>query len=458
MCDGMTPGSTSFITDDTIPQINTGRPFMFVNPFYIKINRMPEISACYNYLINHTSWPKEPIGGVNDEEFFHFQLSTMSVDRSISRRYNNRYVIRILCSPITPEAMYRGPRDKYVEGPAQTNPEFWNNNLRLVLTLLSKEYGPTGYVEMYPIHISEGGMIEFEGIVAVHDNLLHDNTLEVDLSRTEGISSLLLDGPKLGSVIIDATQTLMEFRVLIKSDSAPDEPLYGNQSFLGWNLTNVYENDSRDLELYKPMTMMRSVLQFAGNPKNYIVRANLMPFIKWDLPLDEEKMAYFCRAFTEQYAAVEPVLFHRLDNNSTLDFKLFNTYGKSNNYYIGDPDSTELLDSVHIRISFVLSVMDRSTYQQTAQSVTNEIKRFFEVLNTSKLQNIHISNLIHLIEQNHPNVNYLRFLGINDYDANLQSIRVKYDHIDELREDQLQIYVPEMIQVHLEDIIIHEEV
>jgi DNA-binding protein Fis len=191
---------------------------------------------------------------------------------------------------------------------------------------------------------------------------------------------------------------------------------------------------------------------------DYTLRATLMPFVKYDIPLDDTKMTYFIQAFTQQYAAVEPVIFERLDNNCHLDFKLFNTYGRARNHYIGDPDSKELLDSVHIRIQFRLSVKDRSVYTQTAESVTQEIKQYFETLNTNKPQNIYISNLIKLIESKHPNVDHLKFLGINDYDANQQYIRIKYEYIDDLSEEQLFPLVPEMVLVDYNDIILTEEI
>ena len=203
------------------------------------------------------------------------------------------------------------------------------------------------------------------------------------------------------------------------------------------------------------MTMMRSVLTFAGSPGNFSLRSTLQPMIKWNIPLNDEKMSFFIQAFGEQYSVVEKALFNKLENNAYVDFKLFNTYGLSNNYWIGE-DST-LLDNVHISISFNMAVVDRAVFNQTADAVRMEIKSFVERLNSAEIHNIYISNMIKNIETNHPNVHHLRFLGINRYDANKQSIRLKYRNISELREDRLMIYVPEVIQIDMKDIIINEE-
>jgi hypothetical protein len=186
--------------------------------------------------------------------------------------------------------------------------------------------------------------------------------------------------------------------------------------------------------------------------------------LKYDVPLDTEKMAYFIRAFGDQYEAMEPVL-KRLDGNSSLDFKLFNTYGRSKNYYIGPEEGSDilwnsniLLDNVYVKIKFRMAVYDRSLYVQTVNAVVNEIKKFIESLDSGETTDVHVSDLIHIIKDNQPNVHYIRFLGFNDYDANKQSIFTKYNDLSELDKTQLQVHVPEIIRVDSSSIEIVEEV
>ena len=50
-------GKPAMVTDESLPTISIDRPFMFTNPFLIKIHRDPTTSMNYNYLIDHTSWP-----------------------------------------------------------------------------------------------------------------------------------------------------------------------------------------------------------------------------------------------------------------------------------------------------------------------------------------------------------------------------------------------------------------
>jgi len=448
----------AMITDEAIPSINENRPFMFVNPFYIKIYRDPTISANYNYLINDTSWPEDV--HVNTECFYQFQLATFSIERSISKKNNNTYKLNVICVPV----VTTDTNIKYIEGIGDQYP-VENNNLRLVLITRSSIDGETGYIEMTPVEKRSAGSYVFETEIAVYDNISSDMMLEIDLEKTPGMISLISTGPRKGKVFIDAQETSFHFACMMKDFAGTlTTNLFGNNSFNGYVMANRFANSHRDLSLYKPMNMMKSVIIFNGENNNYNIQASMIPFLKYDIPLDEEKMNYFIRAFDEQYNAMEPVL-DKLDGNSSIDFKLFNTYGRSSNYYIGPEDGVEnlwdsniLLDNIYVKIKFRMSVYDRSIYTQTVESVINEIKVFFDSLNSGTKVDIHVSDLIHLIINNHPNVRYIRFIGFNNYDANKQSIFVKYSDISELKKDQLQPHVPEMIRVDANSIEIIEEV
>lgn len=448
----------AMVTDEAIPQITKERPFMFVNPFFIKIYRDPTISANYNYLINHTSWPEDiPI---SSDSFYQFQLATFSIERSLSKKRNNKYKLQVICVPVITES----ETIKYINGIGENFP-LYENNLRLVLITRTAKDGETGYIEMTPVELRQGGSVLFETEIAVYDNIRSDMLLEVDIDNTPGIKSLITVGDKAGKIFIDAIETSFHFACLMKDFSGRTiTNLFGNNEFAGYTMTNRFANAHRDLTLYKPMSMMRSYITFEGENNDYKVQASLTPLLKYDVPLDEKKMAYFIRAFDEQYSAMEPVL-SKLDGNTSIDYKLYNTYGRSENYYIGPKDGEDslwnsdiLLDNVYVGIKFRMSVYDRSLYTQTADAVINEIKLFFDSLNAGNRTDVHVSDLIHTIMANQPNVRYIRFLGFNNYDANKQSIFVKFNDVSELNKSDLQCHVPEIIRVDTNSIDITEEV
>ena len=385
-------------------------------------------------------------------------MATFHIERTLSQKNNNTYHIEVICIPV----VTTNNGLKYIEGVGSEFPVY-NNNMRMVLITRTASDGETGYIELTPTEEREGGSYVFSTDLAVHDNIGSDMKLEIDLEQTPGMRSLLTTGPNAGKVLLDSAETNFLFAVLMKDSSAATTMLFENPTFQGYVMANRFTNDYHALTLYKPMSMMRSTITFSGSNGSYNVKATLSPLLKYDVPLNEADMTYFIRAFSEQYAAMEPVI-SLLDGNSYLDFKLFNTYGRSSNYYIGPEegkenlyDSTILLDNVYVKIRFRMSVYDRSMYSQTVSDVVNDISLFFEAIDAGDDTDVHVSDLIHAIIDNNANVRYIRFLGFNDYDANKQSIFVKFSDISELRRDQLMPYVPEMIRVDANSIEITEE-
>ena len=450
-------GELAMITDEVLPSVDSKRPYMFVNPFFIKISRNPMTSMEYNYLLDYTTWPEsEPI---QSETFYQFQLAQFSIKRSLSSKKSNMYHIEVICVPIVTSDTSL----KYVEGIGDDYPVA-NNNLRLVLITRTAKHGETGYIEMTPSELRNGGSILFETDIVVYDNIRTDMTLEIDMDKTDEIHSLIIDGANAGKVFIDSQECSFHFACLMKDASNKStKRLFEDPKYDGYVMANRFRNPHRDLTLYKALSMMRNTITFSGMKGDYKVTASMIPMLRYDIPLDTEKMAYFVQAFAEQYKAMEPML-SKLEGESFLDFKLYNTYGRSNNYYIGPEDgksylkdSDILLDNVYVKVKLVISVYDRSLYTQTVEDVTNEIIKTFERLSNDN-SDLHVSDLIHNIITNNPNVRYLRFLGFNEYDANKQSIFVKYSDVSELAQDALKTHIPEIIRVDENSIEIVEEV
>jgi len=445
------------ISDTDIPVITDSRPFIFVNPFFIRIYRDPNISQNYNYLIDHTSMPEDEI--TNTTSFYQFQLAQFSIERTLSNKHNNMYHIEVICVPtVTSDTSM-----EYVES-LKGETEQSDNNLRLVLVCRTDEFGDTGYIEMTPVTKRSSGSYVFACDIAVTDNLRSDMLMEVDLNKTSGMISLITDDREnSGKVFIDAEEASFSFICLMDDPAHPSTTtLYDNPTYAGYMITNRFRNDHRSLVLYNPMTMMRSTISFEGSNGSYVINASMIPMLRYDIPLDEEKMKYFVTAFSTQYAAMKPVL-NKLNGNDYIDMKLYNTYGRSSNYYIGPMDgdpvlrnSTLLLDNVYVNVKLRIAVYDRSLYTQTVLDVKNEIIKTFEALNSDNTD-IHASDVIHNIYTNHPNVKYIRFLGFNDRDANMQSIFIKYP-ISDMNQYQLQNAVPEIIRADIDSIEITEEV
>ena len=459
----MIPGS--MISDDDIPSISDERPFMFVNPFAIRIYKTPTISMNYNYLLDHTSMLEDEMN--NSDSFYQFQLAQFSISRTLSSKHNNMYHIEIICVPTVTDTSIiyvqslEGIIDQTTNQPITSDIE--DNNLRVVMVCKDHKHGETGYIEMVPTTKRDTGSYVFEVDIAVTDRLSSEMLLEVDRLKTNGIKPLIHFGPDAGRVFLDTSEGNFSFICLINDPSRRTATtLYDDPSYAGYTVANRFMNDRRSLVLYEPLSMMRSTIVFDDNDDSHTISASMIPMLRWDIPLDDDKMEYFTQAFDAQYLAMKPAL-NKLNGNDSIDMKLYNTYGRSNNYYVGpDPNHPDLhdseirLDDVHVRVKLRISVYDRSIYTQTVSDVTNEIIKIFNSL-TSEKTDIHVSEIIQNITNNHPNVKYLRFLGFNDYDANIQSIFIKYQ-INEMNKDQIREAIPEIIRVDASSIEISEEV
>lgn len=437
------------VTDENIP---TDQEFLFVNPFYMKIHKDPSISICYNTMLAYTTYPETIYS--NSDIFYKFQLATLSVERDLSKEYKNQYRFEVICVPVVSTSL----RIKYIEGIGEKYKKE-NNYLRVIMVLHSRKYGETGYIEMEPTEIRNATSVVFSTRLSVFDNLTDDNTIEIDKQNTPGILSLIQNGKDKDKIIVDVKETQIDFIVMMKDvTNKSNSVVYNNETYKSYIIANRFTNDRRDLSLYREMNMMRFTLNFQDDK----IHATLIPFIKYDVALNADEMGYFVDKFNSQYSAMRPIL-GKLDGNSFVDFKLFNTYGRSNNYYIGPKEGTDdlwgsdiRLDNVELKIKLKISVLDRSIYSQTVVGVKTEIKNYINSINQSEEKNLHVSDIIHLIKSNQPNVNYIRFLGFNNYDANKQSIFKKFDSVNNI--DNLQLYVPEILRINDENIIISEEI
>ena len=449
------------ITDETIPSITSDRPFMYVNPFYIKIHRDPSISMNYNCLINNTSWPFETY--VNEEILYQFQLAQFHIERSLTDKLYNKYKISVIAAPTVNST----GKDKidYIEGIGQDY-DIRNNKLRLILVTYNSIDGETGYIEMEPVEFRSSGSITFQTEIAVKDNIDDDLMIEVDQELTPTIHSLINEGTRKNEIFIDTQNTRFDIITMMKDPTMINSQtsLFQDQSFEGYTMTNRYCNEFRDLVLYEPMSMMRSPIMFSGKNNDYDIKLSLSPLLKWDTPLDETRMLQFITRFNEQYVELDPII-SKMAGNNNLDFKFYNTYGRPNNYYIGPDENSETLldsnirlDNVYVKVKFVMCVKDRSLYNQTCESVMADIKYYFNEIAAGRDFDIHVSDLISGIIEKEPNVYYLRFIGFNEYDANKQSIFVKYKDIEQLSKEELATYVPEIIRVDNDSIEIVEEI
>lgn len=235
--------------------------------------------------------------------------------------------------------------------------------------------------------------------------------------------------------------------------------LFNEPSFRGWNVTDVFLNDYAQFDLLEHWTQMRSTVIFNGNLKDgYRVDVGLVPYLRYDLCQDPEKVAFVIKAMVAQYKSMTENIQDRLEENVGVDFKLYNTCGRGVFYKIGvnspeHPNWTRM-DKISIRIKFILGVREEVLYQDTEDAVKDHIKSYIENLDITQAEIFNVSNLQTSIENSIPNVKYLIFLGINDYDPTYQRIKLDDPYKIDMTMYEYQIYVPEFLTINRDNILI----
>jgi hypothetical protein len=184
------------------------------------------------------------------------------------------------------------------------------------------------------------------------------------------------------------------------------------------------------------------------------VRMESIPCIKWDLAYDQIAMTNFMNVFTAQYNSITDIITDKLRNETSIDIKFYNTYGRSINYFIGDEATT--LNTLNLRIAFDMWFIGSTDALIVIPEIKQFIKERIETIAENGTNIIHVSNLMREIEHNFSYVDHIRFRGFNEYDTTYQSIILKYPNIDDMTKEERRKYVPELLVIDTDDIIITE--
>ena len=404
--------------------------FVYTNPFLIKIRRKPNVVGFYmnsisdEFLTNYDS--------SNADSFVQFMCSKLFVNRTLSAdsSFHLKVEIAPTVSDLKPEEIL--PSIGGTDG----------NKLRVIAAIYENEM-VTSYIEMIPTSVESTGAYTFEVNLETNDQITSTNKFKC-LNATP-ISS------GLDYAYIPTTNCTVQIYTLFYNESMyTGDPLFKNDKYKNFIVTNVYNTASDPVTFIRPMSMMRSVVAFerSSTVEPYSISLTSIPFIKYDIARDKERFDYFISSLTSQYTAMENE--EVLQNSSHIDIKFYNTYGKSKNFYIGD--NHDSINRVNLSIGFKVKIVNTDDTNTTIRNLKILIKNYIETLNTSGTNELYISNLIKEIENQIPEIHHLKFLGINDYSTDYQTITSKAVDINELSKEERRDYVPEMLVVNLDDI------
>ena len=231
--------------------------------------------------------------------------------------------------------------------------------------------------------------------------------------------------------------------------------------------TNEYSTSSDPLTFLKPLNNVRSNLLFRDYTLTTEVKEGVfkfvndimdvdilsLPFVRWSIIRDENNLAYFMNSFIAQYNQLTEIINTTLRGQTSIDVKFYNTYGRSNNFIVGENE--QKLDTVNLSLSFDMWFVPGTDQVSVIPEIKNFIKNDIETINTSGMNNLHISNLMRKIESKFSYVDHIRFNEINNYESSYQSVKNNATDLSTLSVAERRYYVPELLVVDIDDITIN---
>lgn len=407
--------------------------FEYSNPFTIVINKSPFFVEYYLSSINKDYLPD--FSEVNDIAYTNFITNNIHIERNAI--HEDRYTFTFDAKPnmdmIDVEFANVDPNGKFVSD---------NGNMKIIGVL----YKETGEISHYfdckmKDYKRDTKTASFESQLVTDDYISTYSSLRI----TEGIIDL--EKPDRENPMIHATDLKVGFLVFIKDDE--DHPSkYHNMlpGLDGYTLSNVFKIDEKvDLINNLNKSMYSSVLYDKDESGEIFYHLKEVPFIRHDYIFIKEYFVEFVRKFLSDFTVIREHLAV-LTNAFNLSVKFYNTYGKSYYFYINEK-TTNKLDRVNLTIKFRITLNPNKIMDEgLKEEIRVFIRSYIESVNDDI--NLYISNLIKALEVNFRDIRHLKFMQINDYGAEVQSVEKDFPTADLVGKNRLKDFVPEYLNIN----------
>ena len=432
--------STKFMVKadiDNSLDLEFNNKFIYQNPFLMTVSD----SGVVGYYLNNIN-DKIPLDYeyVNDSSLVQFICNNLYVYRS-SLNNENTYKFRL----------YLTATDVDIESPMVDEAGNDTGRVKVVLSFLQKNGKEIAYVECKLIEFDKEGMrYMFEGEVSTDDYISITEAVRLyDLKS-------VVDGKDTVQMIPMTNLKMNIYTFFEYVDSRSQNNFTHLPGFENLTLTNKYTTEETRVELITPLNMLKSHMVWTkpdDGGETYLTIKDV-PVMQWKKEIKPEDITEFDRfvsILSSQYNYMAEIMSKKV-NNYSIDMKFYNTYGKSTNFVVGEEQT--LLNHVNCILYLKVYPYIRSEGAKLVTDMKMFIKEYFESVNVENNDGIFISNLIQQLENTFPQIRYLKFESINGYPSEYQSIEnVTVDINDLTKEDRIE-FVPEYLNIELEDIYI----
>lgn len=424
----------SYDTEALNELIESGKyDFLYTNPFLISMTKNPNLVGMYKTITAQDA--ALDFESSNDSSFTQFITSHVTLTRELSSDASYTMSVQIVPSASS---------DSYISGLGRSTT---GNDVRVIVGFVGTNSEESGYIELVPTEVdpNDPTAVTFSAKITTNDYIT--STKQLALTNAVKVNE------KSDYAYTFIENAIANIYILYNDGLSTNKFVKYFDDIDLFTVTNIYSTKSDPLTFIEPLNMMRSTVIFSntGTSSEPNVHANLslIPVVKADVISNTDNFNIFVERLTGSYNYLEDCL-PILRNNTHIDVKFYNTYGKSKNYFIGD--DAELINRVNMSIKFSIVVVDGTDDSTLRRNLKDFIKDFIEQVNSTGNNDLYISNLIKAIENNFAEIHHLKFLGINEYDTSYQTISATTTDINDLTKDERRRYVPEILVVDPDDI------
>lgn len=178
--------------------------------------------------------------------------------------------------------------------------------------------------------------------------------------------------------------------------------------------------------------------------RDYGIYITECPMLSYDWAIKDENYRDFVKRIRQAHSKLDGA-YRNLENNFSIDMKFYNTYGKSRFYKVGLDDIYANLDDVSCRFRFGIRTTTLTNKEEFIDNVRKFIKNYVEDLDnvTNVAQDIFILNLTAAIRANFTEIDYIVYLGFNEFNHKAQKIIGPDD------QEYQERYIPEFINIRI---------
>lgn len=421
------PGSMYYIdpdTDETVGKTTTDEEeienmdkssFLYMNPFLMVVNKSPFYVSYYHVLVNYDRLLY--FNFVNEDSLLQFVSLNFFMHRDF---YTDKDTYKI-----------------EINATQNINSDFelltYDDNGDIESTkfdLYAVIYTTDSQGRETPLRYMKAEMTNFNEAESIYSFLFKFKTNDVisnsgtKLNITSGMKSI---GTGIDSSVYISPNVRIKFFYLVKFDEEYGR-MYGENkqenlddiipNLEGYTLTNIYSPDEAGLDIFYDYTdIQQSYINLEkGSDGDFTYKIYKMPVVRYTYLNTEERITNLFKQIDTRKRYIQNILF-LLEDSFGIDYKFFNTYGKSLMYNVNNEEN---IDRINLSLKFEIKFKMTSD-QVVLDQITNSIKEYIEDLNS--ITDLHIPNLITYITNIYrEQLVYIKFIRLNNYDSLYQSI------------------------------------